>query len=346
MTKMLYFGEDFWYKKAMPRQARLDVPGVLQHVIARGIERREIFSDEFDYHFFTHRLGKLLGDTLTHCLAWALLPNHFHILLRAGSTALSVFMRRLLTSYAVSYNRRHRRSGHLFQNRYKSILCDQEPYLLELVRYIHLNPIRSGVVHDFAGLMNYSWCGDGALMGLCEVPWQEADEVLGYFDRGVVKARAAYRSFMLDGLNQGRRPDLMREGIANNRKDEEDRKKDETGLCDPRILGNGDFVKEVFKNQKQAKPEKQLRISWEDLLRDVSERYSVFPEELLSGSKRAPIARGRSLLIYVAVRRMGMRVTEVANLLSVTQSAATRSLYRANQMFEEDKSLDDLLKNS
>jgi REP element-mobilizing transposase RayT len=107
----------------MPRQARIDAPGALHHVIARGIERRKIFKDNIDRNAFLERLGNILSDTKTSCFAWALIPNHFHLLLRSGSQPLSTVMRRLLTGHAMGFNRRHRRSGQLFQNRYKSILC-------------------------------------------------------------------------------------------------------------------------------------------------------------------------------------------------------------------------------
>ena len=127
----------------MPRKSGIDTPGALQHVIARGINRQAIFSETVDYQDFVHRLGDILSTSTTSCYAWALLPNHFHLLLKPGDVSVSRVMQRLLTGYVVTYNRRHGRVGHLFQNRYKSILCQEEPYLLELVRYIHLNPLRA-----------------------------------------------------------------------------------------------------------------------------------------------------------------------------------------------------------
>ena len=132
----------------MPRQARIDAPGAVQHIIIRGIERRPIFADDTDRDRFTDRLGLELARSSTRCYAWALMPNHGHLLLRTGKISLSTVMRRLLTSYAVTFNRRHKRHGHLFRNRYKSILCQEDPYMLELVRYIHLNPLRAGLVES------------------------------------------------------------------------------------------------------------------------------------------------------------------------------------------------------
>ena len=124
----------------MPRRPRLDTAGALHHVIARGIEGAKIFRDKSDYEDFLKRLADITRDNRILVLAWSLIPNHFHLLIRTGKLSLSNAMRKLLTGYAVNFNKRHKRQGHLFQNRYKSILCEEEPYLLELVRYIHLNP--------------------------------------------------------------------------------------------------------------------------------------------------------------------------------------------------------------
>jgi len=103
----------------MPRLARLDAPGIVHHIVIRGIERRKIFRDARDWENFLERFGSLLLETKTACYAWALLPNHAHFLVRTSEVPVATVMRRLLTGYVVSFNRRHRRHGHLFQNRYK-----------------------------------------------------------------------------------------------------------------------------------------------------------------------------------------------------------------------------------
>jgi REP element-mobilizing transposase RayT len=131
----------------------------LHHIIVRGIERRKIFKDNAERQSFIERLGDILSDSQTPCYAWALIPNHFHLLLKTGLTPIATIMRRLLTGHAVYFNRRHRRWGHLFHNRYKSILCQEDNYLLELVRYIHLNPLRTKQVSDLKKLERYPYCG-------------------------------------------------------------------------------------------------------------------------------------------------------------------------------------------
>jgi REP element-mobilizing transposase RayT len=128
----------------MPRTARLDAPGVLHHVMIRGIEGKKIFRNNKDRDDFIERLETLYPQMQITCYAWAFMSNHAHFIFRTGQKPLSTLMRRLLTGYVISFNKRHRRQGQLFQNRYKSIVCQEDTYLLELVRYIHLNPIRAG----------------------------------------------------------------------------------------------------------------------------------------------------------------------------------------------------------
>src|SRR5450756_354991 len=127
----------------MPRGPRLDVADALYHVIGRGVERRPIFRTEPDRIDFLRRLQRLAGEEDVSVFAYVLMDNHFHLVLRRGRTTLAQFMRRLLTGYSVSFNRRHRRSGHLFQDRYHAVLCGGDAYLLVLVRYVHLNPVRA-----------------------------------------------------------------------------------------------------------------------------------------------------------------------------------------------------------
>jgi REP element-mobilizing transposase RayT len=147
----------------MPRAARLDTPGILQHVMIRGIERRKIFRNDDDRKDMLNRLATLLPETGTVCYAWAFLDNHAHFLFRSGPRGIAVLMRRLLTGYVIGFNRRHRRCGQLFQNRYKSIICQEDAYLKQLVAYIHLNPLRARLVSELAQR-------DGILIGLWPEP--------------------------------------------------------------------------------------------------------------------------------------------------------------------------------
>jgi putative transposase len=178
----------------MPRQARLDAPGTLHHVIIRGIEQRSIVEDREDREEFVSRMGQIATETGTVIYAWSLMTNHAHILVRSAQRGLAEYMRRVLTGYAIAYNRRHRRYGHLFQNRYKSIVCDEDVYFCELVRYIHLNPVRVRLVKDISELGRYPWSGHRALMGREHNAWQACAYVLSWFGKQEATARRARKN--------------------------------------------------------------------------------------------------------------------------------------------------------
>ena len=306
----------------MPRAARIDIPGILQHVIVRGIEKCAIFLDDEDRELFVLRLGKLLEQTGTDCLAWALMDNHFHLLLRSSQTKLSHFMRRLLTGHAVTFNLRHGRVGHLFQNRYKSVVCEEEPYFLELVRYIHLNPLRAGLVKNLEELDCYPWSGHAAVMGKDALTGQRIDEVLSRFGRSTTKARRAYRGFVADGIRQGHRKDLVGGGL----------KRSQAGgvgieAYDERVLGSGDFVESIGSQAFAIKPLVKV-LPLASLVKRVAEVYDIDPQLLMWRTRRGCIAEARSIICFLAMREMGYSGVDIAEILRISRAgvsvAATR----------------------
>ncbi len=164
----------------MPRGPRLDAPGTLHHVIIRGIERGNIVRDDTDRKTFLDRMGQQARGSGTCIYAFALMTNHVHILLKSGPDGISTFMRRLLSGYAQYFNRRHTRVGHLFQNRYKSIICEEESYFDKLVAYIHLNPLRAGLVESLEELARYPWSGHAVLLNRVRYDWMDRDYVLQF----------------------------------------------------------------------------------------------------------------------------------------------------------------------
>lgn len=136
-------------------------------------------------------------------LCVGVLFNHFHLLVRTGKQPLAKSMRKLLTGYVVNFNPRHSRFGHLFQNRYKSIICEDDPYLLELTRYIHLNPLRAGMVKDLKGLARYAWTGHAALLGEIRRDWQDTETILSLFGKRKREAVKKYSHYVAEGMAQG-----------------------------------------------------------------------------------------------------------------------------------------------
>ena len=242
----------------MPRRARLDASGLLHHVIIRGIERKPIFEEDRDKEDFIKRCGILLPETMTACYAWSILSNHVHMLLRTGTVPLSTVMSRLLTGYAAAYNLRHNRSGHLFQNRYKSIVCQEDAYFKELVRYIHLNPIRANLT-DFNGLELFPWSGHSAILGKKERIWQDRQYVLSIFG-----SQTLYLEFVRAGIDQGQRDDLTGGGLVRSRGGwTEVRKSKKDGLMkgDDRILGDTSFVAAILSRAEEKLADNEGRPS-------------------------------------------------------------------------------------
>ena len=324
----------------MPRKSRIDAPGALQHVIGRGINRQAIFSDKADYKDFINRLGDILSKSNTSCYAWALLPNHFHLLLKTGDVPVSRVMQRLLTGYVVTYNRRHRRFGHLFQNRYKSILCQEEPYLLELVRYIHLNPLRAKLVSGYKVLGRYPYCGHGVILGRRKNDWQDVHYILGLFGDKEGTARRRYNEFVRAGIEQGKRSDLIGGGLLRSHGGwaavKALRRSGEYQKGDERILGDGDFVDKVL-SQAEEHLEERYRLQAEGydlgtLIERGGELVEMSPEEIMERGKERRKVKARSMLCYWATDRLGISQRELAKRLRLTQPAVSQAVRRGKDL--------------
>lgn len=327
----------------MPRQARLDAPGTLHHVVVRGIEKRRIVDDDKDRQNFVIRLGDLAKETQTPIYAWSLLTNHAHLLLRSGPLGLPKFMRRFLTGYAVTYNLHHQRQGHLFQNRYHSIVCDEDTYFRELVRYIHLNPLTAQMVNTLSELDRYSWCGHAVVMGRIKNDWQDREHVLSWFGKKEGEARSAYRKYIEEGIVQGGRPELDGGGIVRSYGGWSAvlslRKSEENIIGDQRILGTGDFVERVLSESEGRMGDRhslvERRKRMETILKQECQKGNTALEELQMGSRRSNVPYVRSAVAQRLVKELGMPLAEVARQLGVSTSAVCRIMERSDKEKEE-----------
>lgn len=316
----------------MPRKARLDAPGTLHHVIIRGIEKRRIVNDKKDRENLVSRMGEIATETETKIFAWSLMSNHMHVLLRSSSVGLPKFMRRLLTGYAIVYNRRHSRHGHLFQNRYKSIICEEDVYFRQLVRYIHLNPIRAGLVKDLAQLDTYPWCGHGAILQSRKYPWQDTGYVLSMYGKAENQAKIAYREFVRKGLSEGRRPELVGGGLIRSQGGWSQvismRQHGTIEKSDERILGSGEFVERIIleaeehlRRQFSIAESKKLA---DRFIGDFCDREQINIKELKSGSRRRHISAARARLAKKLLDTYGMPLAEIARRLGVSTGAVSK----------------------
>jgi REP element-mobilizing transposase RayT len=343
------------WEQRMPRGPRLDAKGSLHHVMARGIEGRNIFLSDRDRENFIERLSYVVPAGNASLFAWVLQPNHLHLLLETGKDRISRLMRRLLTGYSVYFNRRYRRIGHLFQNRFKSILVEKDAYFLELVRYIHLNPLRSGIVKTIDELDAYPWAGHRVILGEMEYSWQDTEYVLGMFGRAVEKARQNYREFVIEGISEGRRPDLVGGGLVRSIGGKQNvpqlKRGRERWAFDERILGSSEFVSEVLEQRSQEEEDETILRTEEraavlsELVTSVAKFFDLSQLEITSGSRRKKIVQSRYIISYLALRRYGLTPTYVGNALNVSIQSVLRGLDKGRRLIEE-KHLDiqDVLK--
>lgn len=275
----------------MARKPRIEYPGALYHVIARGNQQQDIFFDEADYRRYLDLLGSYRKRYALTLYAYVLMTNHVHLLIVQGEAPLSKAMQGLGQSYTGYYNRKYKKSGHLFQGRYKAVLCDRDAYLLELVRYIHLNPVRGGIVKlpD-----EYPWSSHhayfrGASGGLVEV-----GVPLSLMASDRKRAVARYRTFIADGVGEGYREDLH-------------------AVREQRFLGPDDFIEEVgAKRPLTADRSLPVILTLAEVAKEVGRTFRVPAERMLGASRSREMARLRAMTACLALDAGGIPLTEAA----------------------------------
>jgi putative transposase len=318
----------------MPRHARLDVPGALHHIMVRGINSSAIFKDDQDKLRFLDRLSQNINEGHCFIYAWVLMDNHIHLLFRSGTQGISAIMRKVLTWYAQYYNRRHRRTGHLFENRYKSILCDEDAYFLALVRYIHLNPVRANIITTIKALDHYRWSGHSVIMGNNKQQWMDTDHVLSYFSTKARAARNAYRRFVEEGMSMGRIDELTGGGLIRSHGGWSQviamRRRGHREESDERILGDGGFVQAILQEAEQRQL-RQLKVcrstkTIAEIIDEECAQTKISSQEVTSGSRRGVVSRTRALIAYRSAEELGLSAAEIARHLGVATSSITRAI--------------------
>jgi REP element-mobilizing transposase RayT len=304
--------------------------------MVRGINKANIFDDNEDKSRFLERLGQNVIEGKCSVYAWVLMDNHVHILFKSGKHGISAVMRKLLTWYAQYYNRRHKRSGHLFENRYKSILCDEDNYLLALVRYIHLNPLRANIVKTIEELNRYPFCGHRAILGKAKYPWMDADHVLLQFGSTRRKGLAEYRKFMREGVELGQQPELTGGGLLRSlggwSKVIAKRRSGEPEEGDERILGSGDFVHAILKETEERELRQlKLKRSGRTIRKIIDEeckKEGISPQEVMNGVSRRAVSNLRASIAYRGRTELGLSSAEMARHLGVAASSISRLIAR------------------
>ena len=298
----------------MARKPRLHVPGGLYHVMLRGNGGQDIFLDEEDHYHLYYLIQQGVEKYGHRIHGFCCMNNHIHLAIQVAEDPLSDVMQNLSFRYTRWINKKSSRIGHLFQGRYKAILVDANSYLLELVRYIHLNPVRAGIVTD---PVDYAWSSHRCYLGMETLPWLETDWVLSQFAKRLKTCRKRYMDFVQAGKATGRLEEFHHGG--------EDR----------RVLGDDGFLKSVI--EKPIRP--SLDITLEEIALHISAEYGVSEGELRSPTRNRKASEARAVVGWLA-RRLGVAsIKEVAGYFQREASTLSRRVGRVDL---EAKNSDEL----
>ena len=301
----------------MPRGPRVDAPSAVQHVTARGIDKQPIFIDDADCTEFVERLARVVNAGELRVFAWALVWNHLHLLVETGSS-LARAMQSLLTGYAMYFNRRHARVGHVFQNRYYSRLCTSEGYFRRLVQYVHLNPLGAGIVSSLSELDRYPFSGHSAVMGLRRRPWQDTKYVLDLFGSSPIAARRAYRAFIADGV-----------GTVS-----DDKAPDEPLDVEP--VGTPPSEVRV---EPSSPSDVAFRLAMGEVLLRVCRAVGIAPAALKSGSTNRKCCLARDGLAFLWMEMIGGSARALVEEAGIARGAVYRCVRRGRARAAEWKRL-------
>jgi len=295
----------------MARKPRIHYPGALYHVILRGNAGQIIFDDDQDRTRFI-LLAQEGVERFGHRIhAFCLMSNHCHLAIQVGRGSLSRILQNLSFRYTRWVNWRRQRSGHLFQGRYKAVLVDADSYLHALTRYIHLNPVRAGVVKEPE---NYLWSGHRAYLGLEKIPWLTTDSVLSQFSDRLAAARRIYRNYVSQGKEGGHQPQYHRGSDT-----------------DSRILGDEAFIDRVV-GPKRSMPKSKIGV--EGIWKEVCKCYAVDENQGRGVGKERRLSEARGMAAWLVLELGTGTLVQLGGLTGrdpTTLSSAAKRLQRRAQ---------------
>jgi len=300
----------------MARKPRIHIPGGLYHVIFRGNSGQPVFFNAADRYRFYLLLQEGTCRFGYRVHAFCLMTNHIHLLLQVGNIPLSHGMQNLSFRFTRWVNWRQERNGHLFQGRFKAVLVDGASYLLELVRYIHLNPVRAGMVETPEV---YPWSGHCAYLGKETLLWLTTDWMLGQFSASAAQANVRYRDFVLDGLGEKHRPEFH------------------GGPEDSRLLGNDCFMEKCLSRSGEALI--PVRITAREIVDRVCAAYAIDATRLRGPSQERIGSEARAVVGWLA-RELGCAtLTEMAKLVNRDVGSISSAVHRLSDRMRETPKL-------
>ena len=286
----------------MPRKPRIHVPGAFYHVTLRGNHRQDIFFSPNDRWLFDEIVAEVLDRFHARLHAYCWMTNHVHMLIQVGDMPLGRLMLRIASRYARKLQARLHTTGHLFERRYHAVLVDVDSYLLELIRYIHLNPVRAGMTES---PQDYTWSSHHAYVGTRSEPWVTTQFALSMFHHDLSVAINTYQRFVLAAIASTRPSPLQ-----------------QCNLNDPRILGSDTFIASLMKTAWQPKSRKTI----EQLLEEACDQFSIERQALLSSGKQRHLTFARAWIAHQAVILGISSLAQVARLLNRNEATLRESV--------------------
>ncbi len=308
----------------MARKARLSVPGAVHHVMARGIEGRRIFCDNDDRHLFLSLLASGIQQCGFKCYAWVLMDNHYHIVLRLNERPLSMLMRKLNSKYARWYRKKYKGHGYLFQDRFKSIVTQDQGYIEQLVRYVHLNPLRSGTCKSLEELDTYPWSGHAVLLNNRGCVFQDTTAILRRFGRDINSAAREYRAYIRRGVETNEDLDFL-EVLRKSNKDTVNRHEYNCW-----VIGDQDFVKKALvkdrSNRIRVASYKQEGWTVRKVVQRVAGQMGIEEKDIYKRGRNNNRSAFRKIVATISHRTFDIPVAEVARYYGVDSSTVSRML--------------------
>jgi putative transposase len=299
----------------MPRPVRIEFPGAVYHVICRGNNRQAIFRDDQDRIRYIEKLSVYCQDKAVDILSYCLLGNHVHLLLETPKGNISKMMQAFQTSYTVYFNKRHRRSGHVFEQRYKALLVDKENYLLQVSRYIHLNPVSAKIV---TRPQDYRWSSYGFYLQGKGIAGLKPETVLGYFVGGRNKQLAEYREYI--------------EGVG------ERQRYNEPMVTKQMFIGDEEFMEKATQRGATGAG-RDGHYSLKRIVAAVSQVMGIDEEDLKRPGRREEVQRSREIISCIARRHSDVGLGELSRWLQVKElSTPSHAVRRAEKRMKSDTS--------
>lgn len=295
----------------MARRPRVFASGLLYHVIVRGNHRQKTFRSGQDYQAYLARVARYRRKYGVRIYAYCLMPNHVHLLLESANAPVAKFMQGVQQSYTQYFNGVHHKVGHLFQGRYKAIVCEKDRYLLALIRYIHLNPVRAKLVQRPE---QYQHSGHAVYLGGKATDVLEPTPVLA-----LLGGRRAYQRFMFEGMGEGHQEAYY-------------------AVADQRFLGEAGFAESV-QVEWGDQPKRGGKKSVGRALKVLAGQVQMDPEVLRSPDRGWKVSRVRTLVAYTLVRRLGFHLGEVAAYLGRDAATVSSLLSRLADRMQTDRQL-------